>query len=142
LTAEESGCLFVHASAFEPDRWHYISNDHEARRSLAATKAEQTYCGHLHIPALYHLSLTGKLFEFTPVTGTPIPLLRGRRWLAVLGAVGQPRDRNPAACYALLDDAQNTLTYIRVPYDTQTAAKKVRAAGLPEVLAARLERGY
>ena len=94
------------------------------------------------MPALYHLSLTGKLLEFTPVAGSPIPMLRGRHWLAVIGAVGQPRDRNPAACYALLDDLQNTLTYIRVPYDVETAARKVRAAGLPEVLAARLERGY
>jgi diadenosine tetraphosphatase ApaH/serine/threonine PP2A family protein phosphatase len=142
LTVEQDGRLFVHASADEPSRWHYILHASDARRSLGATAAWQTFCGHVHVPALYHLSLTGKLLEFTPVAGSPIPMLRGRHWLAVIGAVGQPRDRNPAACYALLDDVQNTLTYIRVPYDVETAARKVRAAGLPAVLAARLERGY
>ena len=80
--------------------------------------------------------------SFTPTAGVAIPLLPGRRSLAVLGAVGQPRDHNPAACYALLDEAQNMLTYIRVPYDVASAARKIRDAGLPAVLAARLEQGY
>ena len=49
------------------------------------------------------MSPTGKMTAFTPVAGVPIPLLPGRRWLAVLGSVGQPRDGNPAASYAMLD---------------------------------------
>jgi len=141
LHVEEGERLFVHASADEPEHWHYVLDAHSARESLMATQAQQTFCGHVHMPALYHLSLTGKLIEFTPVTGSTIPLLRGRKWLAVLGAVGQPRDNNAAACYALLDEEQNRLTYQRVPYDTATAARKIREAGLPDVLAARLERG-
>jgi diadenosine tetraphosphatase ApaH/serine/threonine PP2A family protein phosphatase len=59
----------------------------------------------------------------------------------VLGSVGQPRDRNPAACYGLFDDMRNSLTYVRVPYDADLAARKIRAAGLPESLAARLTLG-
>ena len=70
-----------------------------------------------------------------------MPLTRQRRWLAVLGAVGQPRDRNPAACYALYDDAVRTLTYVRVPYDIESAARKIRDAGLPPFLSARLALG-
>ncbi|HZP79414.1 MAG TPA: metallophosphoesterase family protein [Pseudolabrys sp.] len=142
LAVEEGERLFVHASAHDPARFPYVLGAREARDSLTATNAQQTFCGHVHVPALYHLSLTGKLIEYTPVTGSPIPLLRGRKWLAVLGAVGQPRDNNNAACYALLDEQQNTLTYLRVPYDIASAARKIRAAGLPELLAARLERGY
>jgi diadenosine tetraphosphatase ApaH/serine/threonine PP2A family protein phosphatase len=142
LTAEDNGRLFVHASADEPAAWHYILDSRGARRSFEATSARQTFCGHVHVPALYHLSLTGKLFEFVPVAGTAMPLVASRRWLAVLGAVGQPRDRNPAACYGLLDETQNTLSYIRVPYDVATAARKIREAGLPLVLAARLEQGH
>jgi diadenosine tetraphosphatase ApaH/serine/threonine PP2A family protein phosphatase len=142
MTVTQDGRLFVHASAYEPAQWHYIGTAHDARQSLDATTAEQTFCGHLHMPTVYHLSLTGKLIEFEPVSEISIPLLRGRKWLAVIGAVGQPRDHNPAACYALLDDVKNTLTYIRVPYDVETAARKVRETGLPPILAARLERGY
>ena len=142
LTASHDGRLFVHASAYEPSQWHYIGTADEARRSLDATTAAQTFCGHLHVPLVYHLSLTGKLIESEPVSDTPIALPRERKSLAVIGAVGQPRDHNPAACYALLDEVKNTLTYVRVAYDVETAARKVRAAGLPAVLAARLERGY
>jgi diadenosine tetraphosphatase ApaH/serine/threonine PP2A family protein phosphatase len=142
MTITHGERLFVHASAYEPSQWHYIGTAHDARQSLGATIAEQTFCGHLHMSTVYHLSLTGKLIEFEPVSDIAIPLLRGRKWLAVIGAVGQPRDHNPAACYALLDDVKNTLTYIRVPYDVETAARKVREAGLPAILAARLERGY
>ena len=64
-----------------------------------------------------------------------------RRWLAVVGSTGQPRDGNTAACYAMLDTDRATLTFFRVPYDWRAAADKIRAAGLPESLARRLERG-
>jgi diadenosine tetraphosphatase ApaH/serine/threonine PP2A family protein phosphatase len=142
LSVEDGGRLYVHASADEPARWHYVLDANRARKSLQATPAQQTICGHVHSPALYLLSQTGKLFGFTPTAGVAIPLLGSRRFLAVLGAVGQPRDHNPAACYALLDEARNMLTYIRVPYDVASAARKIRDAGLPPVLAARLEQGY
>jgi len=142
LSVADGDRLYVHASADEPARWHYVLDAQRARRSLEATPAQQTFCGHVHSPALYLLSQAGKLFGFTPTAGVAIPLLGSRRFLAVLGAVGQPRDHNPAACYALLDEARNMLTYIRVAYDVASAARKICDAGLPPVLAARLEQGY
>ena len=60
----------------------------------------------------------------------------------MIGSVGQPRDRDPAACYAVLDDARGTLTYVRVPYDVESAARKIMLAGLPVMLAARLFEGF
>jgi diadenosine tetraphosphatase ApaH/serine/threonine PP2A family protein phosphatase len=142
LSVEDGERLYVHASADEPARWHYVLDAYRARKSFEATPARQTFCGHVHSPALYLLSQTDKLFGFRPTAGVAIPLLGNRRFLAVLGAVGQPRDHNPAACYALLDEARNMLTYVRVPYDVASAARKIRDAGLPAVLAARLEQGY
>src|SRR5205085_1701021 len=76
-----------------------------------------------------------------PRPGTPIPTGRQRRWLAIVGSAGQPRDRNTAACYALADLARERITFFRVPYDFEAAAQKIRTAGLPERLARRLERG-
>jgi diadenosine tetraphosphatase ApaH/serine/threonine PP2A family protein phosphatase len=70
-----------------------------------------------------------------------IPLGKHRRWLIVLGAVGQPRDGNPDSCYAIYDKTKNILTYYRVPFDVDTAANKIYAAGLPEWLGIRLEQG-
>ena len=84
----------------------------------------------------------GAVDEIVPIAGTVIPLPAPARWLAVLGAVGQPRDRNPDACYALLDDNTNELTYVRVPYDVGCAAHKIVAAGLPQRLAVRLVQGW
>jgi diadenosine tetraphosphatase ApaH/serine/threonine PP2A family protein phosphatase len=75
---------------------------------------------------------------FTPVTGAPVPLLQGRRWLAVLGSVGQPRDRNPAAAFAMFDTEKRELTYCRVPYDVEQAVAAIRKKGLPRWLADRL----
>jgi diadenosine tetraphosphatase ApaH/serine/threonine PP2A family protein phosphatase len=57
------------------------------------------------------------------------------------GSAGQPRDGNPAASYAILDQAEAQLTFHRVPYDHETAAAKIRAAGLPVQLAQRLADG-
>ena len=78
---------------------------------------------------------------FRPTPGMPIPTTRQRRWLAVVGSAGQPRDRNTAACYALADLERERITFYRVPYDFEAAAQKIRRAGLPERLARRLERG-
>ena len=141
LTFDDGTRLFVHASAHSPRQWEYITSVESASRSFMATRAHATFCGHVHVPELYHLSPTGKLAGFSPVQAVEIPLLAPRRWLAVIGSVGQPRDYNPAACYGALETERNVLTYVRVPYDNETAARKVRAAGLPAILSLRLIEG-
>jgi diadenosine tetraphosphatase ApaH/serine/threonine PP2A family protein phosphatase len=141
LTREDDGRLCVHASAHEPASWRYVTDRHEASKSLMATRAQAIFCGHSHLPMLFHVSASGKTASFKPHDGVDIPLTAGRRWLAVIGSVGQPRDGNPAACYAILDTAQNVLTYVRVPYDIDSAARKIRDAGLPIALSRRLVEG-
>ena len=157
LSASEADRLYVHANVDAPADWDYITDLYKASRSLiamrgrsaveasraleAAVRTHIALCGHIHVPALYHMSQTGKVASFEPVGGIEIPLSRHRRWLAVLGAVGQPRDGDSAACYAILDDVRETLSYMRVPYDIDGAAQKIRAAGLPARLADRLYAG-
>lgn len=138
LSVEEEGRLYVHAEASAPSRWRYVTDAEVARRSMEASDAHATFCGHVHKPALYSLGDTGKLTGFRPVAAAPVPLGRGRSWLAVLGAVGQPRDGDPAACYMMIDTLPLQATWLRVPYDVATAAAKIRAAGLPAGLAERL----
>ncbi len=138
---EQSDCLYVHANAWDPGGWQYIAAVPEAKRSLAATLCRFTFCGHLHEPDLYHQGATGRVIPFKPVSGVEIPLGIHQRWVVVLGSVGQPRDGNPAACYAVYDKDRNLLTYYRVPFDTDTTAKKIREAGLPDWLGSRLESG-
>jgi diadenosine tetraphosphatase ApaH/serine/threonine PP2A family protein phosphatase len=141
LTRQEGGTLYVHANAHAPASWDYILGPFEAGRSLSRTTCRLVVCGHVHMPALYALAESGHVSAFRPSAGAGIPLLASRRWLAVVGAVGQPRDGIPAAAYALLDQDRGTLTYWRVPYDYEAAAQKIRRAGLPEKLAMRLELG-
>ena len=141
LTATIDDLLFVHANAWAPAEWDYVQGRSEAARSMHATRATVTFCGHMHEPKLYHLSFTGKAGEFVPSSGVSIPLPPSRQWLAIPGSAGQPRDGDPAACYAVYDSAQRELTYWRVPYDTEAAGAKIRAAQLPQRLASRLTDG-
>ena len=141
LALEEEDRLYVHSEASHPARWHYVQATPDAARSMIATRAHVTFCGHIHKPALYSMSATAKMTSFVPVAGVPINLLRGRQWLAVLGSVGQPRDRNPAAAFALYDTASREITFCRVPYDVEAAAQRIRDAGLPLWLADRLLQG-
>lgn len=142
LTARRGDYLYVHANPVAPAEWGYVADLYSASRSLVSTQSHVTFCGHTHVPTLFHMSITGKFAGFDPIDRVEIPLTARRRWLAVIGSVGQPRDHNPAACYAMLDDAQDVLTYIRVPYDIDTAANKIRDAGLPIGLSYRLYQGY
>jgi diadenosine tetraphosphatase ApaH/serine/threonine PP2A family protein phosphatase len=141
LTREEDDRLYVHSEASSPARWRYVQSTEDAARSIAATSAQVTFCGHIHRPALYSMSATAKMTSFVPTSGVGVQLLTGRRWLAVLGSVGQPRDGNPAACFATYDTETREITYCRVPYDVETAANRIRANGLPRWLAERLSQG-
>ena len=141
LALEEEDRLYVHSEASQPARWHYVQATPDAARSMIATSAHVTFCGHIHTPGLYSMSATAKMTSFVPVSGVPINLLKGRQWLAVLGSVGQPRDRNPAAAFALYDTAAREITYCRVPYDVEAAAQRIREQGLPLWLAERLFMG-
>jgi len=138
LTRQDDERLYVHSDASHPARWRYVQGTPEAARSLEATEAHITFCGHIHKPALYSMSSAAKMTSFVPAAGVPVQLLGGRRWLAVIGSVGQPRDGNPAAAFAMFDTASREITYCRVPYDFETAANRIRANGLPHWLADRL----
>jgi diadenosine tetraphosphatase ApaH/serine/threonine PP2A family protein phosphatase len=141
LTCADDDRLYVHADASSPASWRYVTGVAAAARSMIAAPVPITLCGHTHRPALYTVSATGKVTAFTPVTGCAIHLLPTRRWLAVLGSVGQPRDGNPAASYLMLDTKRRELTYCRAPYDVAEAAARIRNKGLPIWLADRLAMG-
>ena len=141
LDLNEDDRLYVHASACSPQDWIYTLGPREAFQGFRATAQRVTFCGHTHIPALFNESPTSLPQQHVPVAGRPMPLLAQRRWIAVLGAVGQPRDHNAAACYGLFDTDSNRLSYIRVPYDADLTARKIIAQNLPHALAVRLTTG-
>ncbi|MGX4803796.1 metallophosphoesterase family protein [Bradyrhizobium guangdongense] len=141
MLVQDGDRLFVHAEASSPKRWNYVRSTTDAAKSLIATPSHVTFCGHIHRPALYSMSVTAKMTSFVPKTDVPVQLLRGRQWLAVLGSVGQPRDGDPSASFVLFDTVSCQITYCRVPYDIASAANKIRENGLPPWLADRLSQG-
>jgi diadenosine tetraphosphatase ApaH/serine/threonine PP2A family protein phosphatase len=141
LIARDGEVCYVHASAAAPHRWDYIDSPAAATRCADASRTSYTFCGHVHDQVLYFGSAQGKMTEFRPFPGTAIPVHNHRRWVAIVGSVGQPRDRNPAAAYSLFDLARQELTFFRVPYDAAGAADKIRRCGLPGSLAYRVELG-
>jgi diadenosine tetraphosphatase ApaH/serine/threonine PP2A family protein phosphatase len=132
---------YVHSSAAEPERWSYVNSVSTACASIEAAAATWVFCGHTHEQRLYFRTLTGKSAAFDPTPGRNVPVHSRHRWLGVVGSVGQPRDGNPSAAYALFDPATEEITFLRVAYDHLSAAEKIRHAGLPVGLAYRLERG-
>ena len=141
LRFEDGIRLYVHASPQTYPPWIYIREGRDARRALEASRAQMVFCGHTHLPALHGITATGQLVSFQPVPSVRVPLPPHRRWLTVVGAVGQSRDGNPAAAYALLDTATSEITHFRVPYDVEAVAAAILEAGLPPALAMRLRKG-
>lgn len=138
--------LLVHASVDAPEQWRYVEDSNAAERSMTAAQAidpaiRYVFCGHVHAQALYFLTPTAKLMRFAPEPGVPVPVPPHRQWLGIVGSVGQPRDGDARAMYALFDEAARQITFYRVPYDHLAAAAAIRAAGLPPFYADRLETG-
>lgn len=145
LTVTDGAVFLVHASADAPQRWHYVDNERRAEASLDAACADAgvryVFGGHVHHQRLYFRGTSQRLLRFDPTAGVTIPLPPHRRWIATVGSVGQPRDGDTNAMYAMFDEARAELTFHRVAYDHLAAAASIRAAGLPESFAQRLEQG-
>lgn len=146
LTRTHGNMLLVHASAQDPEQWRYVYNTRSAGASLDAAEqvhpeVRYVFGGHVHEQTLYFRGADAALLKFRPQPDVPIPVPMRRQWLVTVGSVGQPRDGDARAMYALLDTAHARLVFHRVPYDIQGAAQAIRRAGLPAFFAERLERG-
>ncbi|MGZ8288375.1 MAG: metallophosphoesterase family protein [Telluria sp.] len=141
LTGELGNMMFVHASAHQPEKWEYVTGIEQAERSLRASHSRMVFSGHVHAPSLYRRADDGRMGAHAPRAGTRVRIAPQHQYLVIPGSVGQPRDGNCAACYALYDDEARELTYFRVPYDHGAAARRVIAEGLPIVFAMRLVEG-
>ena len=141
LIVHEENTCYVHASAHNPANWNYVTDSMSAWRCAQNSGKSYTFVGHAHEQALFYQSAVGKLIRFSPRPGDDIPVLQHRQWVGVVGSLGQPRDGNPEACFAVFEPQTEVLTFHRAPYDHFSAADKVRRAGLPEELANRLITG-
>ncbi|MBS1175337.1 MAG: bis(5nucleosyl)-tetraphosphatase, ApaH [Burkholderiaceae bacterium] len=131
----------THASAHGLGKWNYIEDPRSATACMNALPAEinHVFVGHVHHQHLYYGGRTGDLMQFKPQKGMPIPTPKHRKWVTTVGSVGQPRDQDPRAMYALFDSASRILRFERVEYNHHQVAQDILDAGLPKELAQRLE---
>ena len=129
--------LLVHASPAEPENWHYVLSPVEAESEMNAYAEEVCFIGHSHYPGTFDRRDQQVRYTRAP----DIRVENGHRYLVNVGAVGQPRDGDPRAAYALWDDEERTIRHIRLEYDVAGAMKRILDAGLPRFLAERLQWG-
>lgn len=139
LILREDDMTWVHASAAAPAQWPYIRDGLQAQASMDAAETPWVFSGHVHDPTLFYAGRDGRVTPFYPSEGVAIPVPAHRQWLAIVGACGQPRDRQVGARYALFDREQCVLRFFRVPYGYAQTARKIREAGLPERFALHVE---
>jgi diadenosine tetraphosphatase ApaH/serine/threonine PP2A family protein phosphatase len=128
-TAVADGARLVHSSPDQPEEWHYIISESDARRMFPYFKEAICFVGHSHVPGVFCES------SFTE------EVRRGERFIVNVGSIGQPRDGNPKLSFGVFDSSRWEYKNIRLEYDCETAARKIREAGLPRMLADRLFQG-
>ncbi len=137
LSVEMDDMLFVHASPNSPESWNYIITMGQARTGFQYFTEKICFIGHSHTPFIVENN-DGDL-------GCPdVPHIHCKdncRYLVNVGSVGQPRDRNPDACYAIYDRESRTIEIRRTTYDLATAQASIVSQGLPVELAERLTYG-
>ncbi|MBK8980558.1 MAG: metallophosphoesterase family protein [Planctomycetes bacterium] len=143
LTVEHEHYDLVHGSLHMPEQFGYVLSPVEAAESLAKQTRRIAFVGHSHVPALYvqHDLAAPHRLEVVYEGEFARDLGDGVRALLNVGSVGQPRDEDPRAAFALYDPASRRVEVRRVAYDCAQAQAKIRTAGLPAVLADRLSLG-
>jgi predicted phosphodiesterase len=129
---------FYHSAPIQPSGFFYVVRNEEAE-ALTRMKTglfSHNFIGHSHLTTMYEYS--GR--KVRDVTGH-YQFHAGRRYLVNVGSVGQPRDRNPDACFVLFDTETKLLQHVRVAYDVPTASARIREVGHDEKFARRLTLG-
>jgi diadenosine tetraphosphatase ApaH/serine/threonine PP2A family protein phosphatase len=129
-----------HGSPFDEDA--YIFDELDAVRALKVSSRPLCLFGHTHYPATFELSADAfDSVGSTAAAETQVQLRDGCKYLINPGSVGQPRDGDPRAAYAIVDTIERRVELFRAPYALDETQSKIVEAGLPEVLAQRLAVG-
>ena len=135
---QDSDVGFYHSSPILPSGFYYVVRNEEAE-ALTRMKSglfTHNFIGHSHLTTTYQYN--GR--KVKDVTGD-YEFKLGHKYLFNVGSVGQPRDRNPDACFVIFDTESKSVRHVRVPYDVETAAARIREVGHDEKFARRLAMG-
>ena len=142
----EKNVLCVHGSPLHEDQ--YVLSQLDAQAAITATPEPLIFFGHTHVQGGFAVNPDGDGFTLRPSYASPnavdffeLKLRQGTRYMVNPGSVGQPRDRDWRAAFALYDSVEQSVVFGRVPYLVQAAQIRILRAGLPESLATRLRIG-
>jgi diadenosine tetraphosphatase ApaH/serine/threonine PP2A family protein phosphatase len=131
------GARVVHSSPEDPESWHYVLSPLDAADEFKAFEEQVCFIGHSHFPGIFELNEDAVHYARV----SEIKLRKGHRYIVNVPSVGQPRDGDPRAGYALWDDGGGWIRQVRLDYDVERAMRRIRDAGLPAFLAERLRWG-
>ena len=143
---DQSNVRCVHGSLLDEDQ--YVLSTRDAAEQPVSAETRITFFGHTHIQGGFAANADGEWFPLKPIYSEDsgrdsyeLDLRSSATYLVNPGSVGQPRDNDWRAAFALYDDAADRVTYYRVPYDVRLAQMRIQRAGLPDVLGSRLRVG-
>ncbi|MBM2824677.1 MAG: Metallophosphoesterase [Dehalococcoidales bacterium] len=140
LVIEEGDFTLVHGSPRQPI-WEYLSSTDVAQENLAYFKSPFCLVGHSHLPLVFNDEGNGSCSGKPLLNNDKLTLAKNRLMINP-GSVGQPRDGDPRASYALYDSETRRFRLYRVPYDIRSTQKKMIEYDLPMRLATRLSYGW
>jgi predicted phosphodiesterase len=131
--------LLVHGAPV--NYFEYILDKRQAKAAFERTDAPLIFVGHTHVAEYYSLEPDGSIGHEHRQHGGELELDPVKRHIIDVGSVGQPRDLNPQPSFVFYEPEKNRVEWVRYDYPIAAVQKKILAAGLPEVLAQRLEQG-
>jgi len=136
LVRDYDGFTLVHGSLFKPHAFDYVQTIIDALYSFKELTRPILFIGHSHVPIIF-IESDGISFSVNEA----ITIEEGKRYIINIGSVGQPRDEDPRACFAIYDTDAKVVRICRLEYDVKAAGRKIVEAGLPEINAERLKIG-
>lgn len=134
-TLDKNNVLLVHSTPKNPEEWHYLLTLYDAETSFHYFDQKICFLGHSHYPLIIERLLSGEM----TICKIETKIRKEERYIINVGSVGQPRDGDPRASYAVVTDGKVEL--IRVKYDIEKTQGKMLKAGIPLPLITRLEKG-
>ena len=142
LVVKQQEFTVVHGSMHMPEQFGYVTSAVDALESLEHQETRLCFVGHSHVPAIYlRRDENPRDIHVVPHSEAEVSYRGFERVLMNVGSVGQPRDEDPRAAYGFVDTSLEIASIRRVSYDIESVQAKIRASGLPEVLANRLSLG-
>jgi predicted phosphodiesterase len=138
-TCDAEGFVLCHGTLRSP-AWEYLFTEEAAQAQFERMQVRWSFVGHTHIPLVVEEGANGAILPDRPESGEVVRL-GDRRLILNPGGVGQPRDGDPRAAYAILDTAEALVEFYRVPYPIKVTQAAMAAAGLPLRLIKRLAEG-